>query len=109
MLRPDDHCLVGDGVFEAIKVLDGRPFALSLHLRRLVASATPLGIDIDLDVVGAAVDELMTTEQARVSPSWLRITVTGGSSPMGTGAVGTRPTVVAAVAPMAPWGPTTES
>jgi len=108
VLRPDDHCLVGDGVFEAIKVLDGRPFALTRHVRRLVASASPLGIDIDLDVVQTAVDDLMATEQAQVSPSWLRITVTGGSTPMGTGAVGTRPTVVAAVAPMAPWGPTTD-
>jgi branched-chain amino acid aminotransferase len=50
----------------------------------------------------------MATEQARVSPSWLRITVTGGSAPMATGAVGTRPTVIGAVAPMAPWPPTTD-
>ena len=50
----------------------------------------------------------MQTPQARVSPSWLRITVTGGSAPMGTGSVGTRPTIVAAVAPMAAWGATTD-
>ena len=34
--------------------------------------------------------------------------MTGGSAPMGTGAVGVRPTVIAAVAPMAPWPPTTD-
>ena len=50
----------------------------------------------------------MATGQARVSPSWLRITVTGGSAPMGTGAVGVRPTIIGAVAPMAPWPPTTD-
>ena len=33
-----DHGLtVGDGVFEALKVVDGRPFALTRHLERLAA------------------------------------------------------------------------
>jgi branched-chain amino acid aminotransferase len=50
----------------------------------------------------------MLTDQARVSPSWLRVTVTGGSAPMGTGAVGSKPTVIGAVAPMAPWPSTTD-
>lgn len=108
VLAADDHALVGDGAFEAIKVLDGRPFALTRHLDRLRRSLQPLGIDVDLDEVHAAVRALMTTEQAGVSPSWLRITVTGGSAPMGTGAVGLRPTVIGAVAPMAPWPPTTD-
>ena len=46
-----DHGLtVGDGVFEAIKVLDGQPFALQLHLDRLVRSAQGLGLAApDLD------------------------------------------------------------
>ena len=35
VLRADDHALVGDGAFEAIKVVDGRPFALTRHLTRL--------------------------------------------------------------------------
>ena len=108
VLRADDHALVGDGAFEAIKVVDGRPFALTRHLARLQRSLEPLGIDVDLDEVHAAVRALMATDQAQVSPSWLRITVTGGSAPMGTGAVGLTPTIVGAVAPMAPWPPTTD-
>ena len=108
VLRADDHALVGDGAFEAIKVLDGRPFALTRHLDRLGRSLQPLGIDLDIDEVHAAVRALMATDQAAVSPSWLRITVTGGSAPMGTGAIGLRPTVIGAVAPMAPWPPTTD-
>ena len=108
VLRADDHALVGDGAFEAIKVIDARPFALTRHLARLAQSLDPLGIELDLDAVHAATAALMATPQARVSPSWLRITVTGGSAPMGTGSVGTRPTVIGAVAPMAPWGPTTD-
>ena len=46
-----DHGLtVGDGVFEAIKVVDGRPFALTRHLERLGRSAAALGLPApDLD------------------------------------------------------------
>jgi branched-chain amino acid aminotransferase len=108
VLRADDHALVGDGAFEAIKVLDGQPFALTRHLDRLHRSLAPLGIELDRDQVHTAIAALMATPQAAVSPSWLRITITGGSAPMGTGSVGTRPTLVAAVAPMAPWPPTTD-
>jgi branched-chain amino acid aminotransferase len=108
VLRADDHALVGDGAFEAIKVLDGRPFALTRHLARLRRSLEPLGIEPDDDEVQAAVRALMATPQAQVSPSWLRITVTGGSAPMGTGALGLHPTVIGAVAPMAAWPPTTD-
>lgn len=106
VLRPDDHALVGDGVFEAIKLIDGKPFALTRHLDRLAASAVPLDLPVDLVAVRAAVAEILTTEQAKVSPSWLRVTVTGGSAAMGTAGVGTSPTIIAAIAPMAAWAPT---
>src|SRR6478735_5896032 len=48
-----DHGLtVGDGVFEAIKAVNGRPFALTRHLERLQASAEGLGLPKpDLDEV----------------------------------------------------------
>src|SRR4051794_35871326 len=40
-----DHGLtVGDGVFEAIKAVNGQPFALTLHLERLRTSAEGLGL-----------------------------------------------------------------
>lgn len=103
VLRPDDHALVGDGVFEAIKLIGGKPFALTRHLDRLAASAVPLGLPVDLAAVRRAVAEILTTEQAQVSPSWLRITVTGGSAAMGTAGIGTSPTIIAAIAPMAAW------
>lgn len=106
VLRPDDHALVGDGVFEAIKLIGGKPFALTRHLERLAASAAPLDLPVDLIAIRAAVAEILTTEQAQVSPSWLRITVTGGSAAMGTAGIGTSPTIIAAIAPMAAWAPT---
>ena len=49
----NDHGFtVGDGVFEAIKVLDGQPFALTRHLDRLERSAVGLGLpQVDADAV----------------------------------------------------------
>ena len=52
----DHGFTVGDGVFEAVKVVDGRPFALTRHLDRLAASARGLGLaDPDLDSRAAAI------------------------------------------------------
>jgi branched-chain amino acid aminotransferase len=104
-IRPEDQGLAGVGVFEAIKVVDGTPFALRRHLERLVTSAAPLAVPIDLDRVREAVAGVLATGAASHSPSWLRITVTGGPVAMAKGAVSTEPTVIAAVAPMAPWPP----
>ena len=40
----DHGIIVGDGVFETIKIDGGSPFALTRHLDRLVRSAEGLGI-----------------------------------------------------------------
>ncbi|HAN99362.1 MAG TPA: 4-amino-4-deoxychorismate lyase, partial [Planctomycetaceae bacterium] len=54
-----DHGLtVGDGVFEAVKAVRGRPFALGRHLERLASSAAGLGLSApNLDEVRRAVGE----------------------------------------------------
>jgi branched-chain amino acid aminotransferase len=105
-LRPDDHGLVGDGAFEAIKVRDGRPFAVARHLRRLEHSAGALGLALDRDLIERGISEVVADDITTGQNCWLRVTVTGGSAPMGTGGVGSTPTVVLAVAPMVPWAPT---
>ncbi|MFF4173509.1 aminotransferase class IV [Streptomyces sp. NPDC001744] len=79
-----DHGLtVGDGVFETVKAERGETFALTLHLERLARSARGLGLpDPDLDEVRracAAVLEANPMELGR-----LRITYTGGLSPLGS-------------------------
>ncbi|MFC8273505.1 aminotransferase class IV [Streptomyces sp. NPDC057271] len=79
-----DHGLtVGDGVFETVKAVRGETFALTLHLERLTRSARGLGLpDPDLDEVRracAAVLEANPMELGR-----LRITYTGGLSPLGS-------------------------
>ena len=50
-----DHGLtVGDGVFETLKAVDGRPFATRRHLDRLRRSADGLGLRIPFDDDDAA-------------------------------------------------------
>src|SRR5690349_4463084 len=80
-----DHGLtVGDGVFEAVKVVDGRPFALTRHLERLGRSATSLGLPApDTEQLRSAVDEVLDREHLPLGR--LRITYTGGPAPLGSG------------------------
>ncbi|HYI61186.1 MAG TPA: aminotransferase class IV [Acidimicrobiales bacterium] len=83
-----DHGLtVGDGIFETMKVVDGTPFALTRHLRRLrrSAAALELGLPLDDDGFRAACAELVAAATAageRVGR--LRLTVTGGPGPAGS-------------------------
>jgi branched-chain amino acid aminotransferase len=107
VLRADDHGItVGDGVFETLKVIDGQPFALTRHLRRLGASAAGLGMAVDADLVRRAVAEVLavdTYDKAR-----LRITITGGPSPFGSDRGEATPTVMVATGPMSSWPPTAD-
>ncbi len=105
MIGVSDHGLtVGDGVFEAVKVVDGAPFALRRHLDRLVASAAGLGLpEPDLDAVRAGVDAVLADGLADGLPlGRLRITVTAGPAPLGSGRGSGAPTVIVVAAPMEP-------
>jgi branched-chain amino acid aminotransferase len=98
----DHGFTVGDGVFEAVKIVEGRPFALSRHLRRLHRSATGLGLaPYDEGVVREAVAVVL--EGSTMPLGRLRITQTAGPAPMGSGRTGDEPgTLVVAAAPMQP-------
>jgi branched-chain amino acid aminotransferase len=104
-----DHGLtVGDGVFETTKVVDGTPFALNRHLLRLQSSARGLGLpDPDLDLVRHAVADVLL-ENDTTEPLRLRITYTGGVSPLGSDRGDSAPTLVVAVAPLKVWAPRAE-
>ncbi|MGW2227569.1 aminotransferase class IV [Streptomyces formicae] len=79
-----DHGLtVGDGVFETVKSVAGRPFALTRHLTRLAGSARGLGLpEPDLDEVRRACAAVL--EANPLALGRLRITYTGGISPLGS-------------------------
>ncbi|MFC7217808.1 aminotransferase class IV [Streptomyces polyrhachis] len=102
-----DHGLtVGDGVFETCKAVDGRPFALSRHLRRLADSARGLGLpEPDEDEVRHACAQVLAANP--VALGRLRITCTGGLSPLGSDRGESGPTLVVALAATAPRPDTT--
>ncbi|MFF2728729.1 aminotransferase class IV [Streptomyces sp. NPDC058008] len=92
-----DHGLtVGDGVFETVRVAGGRPFALTRHLDRLTRSARGLGLPApDHGAVRhavAAVAEANPMELGR-----MRITFTGGLSPLGSDRGDAPPSLVVAL------------
>lgn len=96
-LRPDDHGLtVGDGVFETLAVRDGVPFALTRHLRRLETSARALGLQAPLATVRAGVEAVLAAGPP--GHARLRITVTGGAGPLGSGSPWGPPTVLVGLA-----------
>lgn len=102
-----DHGLtVGDAVFEAVKVVDGRPFALQRHLDRLESSAAGLGlVGLDVDDVRRGVGAVLEAEP--IALGRLRITVTGGNAPLGSGRGSDPLTVIVVASPMDPAPETT--
>lgn len=102
-----DHGItVGDGVFETIKVQGGRTVARRRHLDRLARSAASMGFDPpERAVLERAIDEVLAAND--LPEARLRLTVTTGEGPLGSGREPSRPTVVAAVAPADPVPPTT--
>jgi branched-chain amino acid aminotransferase len=92
-----DHGLtVGDGVFETLKAVNGSAFAMDRHLRRLARSAQGLGLpEPDLDQVRRACEAVLADNPMPLGR--LRITYTGGTSPLGSERGDTGPTLVVAL------------
>jgi branched-chain amino acid aminotransferase len=79
----DHGIIVGDGVFETIKIEGGQPFALTRHLNRLVRSAEGLGIG--KPDVGAIREGVAATMEGQDLPfGRIRVTVTSGPGPLGS-------------------------
>lgn len=98
----DHGFTVGDGVFETLKVVEGTPFAMQRHLDRLRLSAVALGLDAPAgSVVRSACDELVTAWVAgHGGDARLRITVTSGVGPPGSGRSAHQQTLVLMMVPL---------
>lgn len=104
----DHGILVGDGVFETIKVVKGEAFALTRHLFRLASSAKGLGLqEPDLDAIRRGVMDVLAE-----GPQWelgrIRITYTSGPGPLGSDRGKDGPTVVVVADEQKPFPPTGE-
>lgn len=102
-----DHGLVvGDGVFEALKITAAGPFAVQRHLDRMSRSAKALELPPPDHAVARAAIEAVCADQA-----WefgkIRITYTGGPGPLGSQAAYGPPTLVVIAEPTERPAPTT--
>lgn len=106
MLSVTDHGFtVGDGCFETTSVVRGEAFAVTRHLRRLRRSLAGLLLDLPMgdDELRTAIDAILAT---RPDAGVVRITVTAGRGPLGSGRNDSEPTVLIALGPSRGWDPT---
>jgi len=101
-----DHGLVvGDGVFEALKITAAGPFAVQRHLDRMTRSAMALELPLPDHAVVRGAMEAVCADQA-----WefgkIRITYTGGPGPLGSQAAYGPATLVVIAEPADPPSPT---
>jgi branched-chain amino acid aminotransferase len=57
---PDDGLYRGDGVFEVVRLYEGRPFALGEHLDRLERSAAAIELPVERELVERELEALLT-------------------------------------------------
>jgi branched-subunit amino acid aminotransferase/4-amino-4-deoxychorismate lyase len=72
----DEGLLRGDGVFEVVRLYDGRPYALGEHLERMTRSAANLRLPFDAADVERDARALL--EAAQPADALLRLVVTRG-------------------------------
>ena len=104
-ISPRDHgLLVGDGVFESVRITAGQAFAVGRHLARLSRSAGALGLELpDLSALrGAVADVLAAT---RITEGRLRITATSGPGGFSSARPSGPATLVVAAEEAPPWSP----
>jgi len=117
----DRGLLLGDGVFETCVLVGGTPFALTRHLARLRRSAQIVGLVLPWpdSLIRSACDDVILAargaggsgsnrcggDRPETNPSGtgvayrLRMTVTGGSGPLGPDRRDVTPTLLVAVGP----------
>jgi branched-chain amino acid aminotransferase len=100
----DHGLIVGDGVFEALKVTERGAFAVHRHLDRLSRSAAALGlVPPDHFQIRDAIDAVLEGRDFPLGK--LRITYTGGRGPLGSEAAYGPTTLIVALAPADPAPP----
>ena len=104
-VSPFDHgLLTGDGVFETLRVYRGEPYCWTRHYERLARSALGLGLAIPPSA-GLRRAALEVIEANGLTDARLRITHTGGPSPLGSERGRVTPTLIVAASALPPPGP----
>jgi branched-chain amino acid aminotransferase len=95
-----DHSVtVGDAAFETLKVVDGTPFALTRHHRRLERTMTGLGLPApNLARISEGIESVLGAG-APIPFGRLRYMVTGGAGPLGSDRAGSPLTYIVTAGP----------
>jgi branched-chain amino acid aminotransferase len=106
-ISPFDHgLLTGDGVFETLRVYRGEPYCWRRHYERLARSASGMGLAIPpSEALRRAALEVIDANG--LTDARLRITLTGGPSPLGSERGRVTPTLILAASELPPPGPAT--
>lgn len=67
---------LGDGLYETIRVYDGMPYALELHLARLARGAQVLGLPLETTSIAPAITAVLTANE--LTEAIVRVTLTRG-------------------------------
>lgn len=92
----DRGLLLGDGAFETVPVIAGKPFRLPAHVDRLMAASESLGLGLERKCIEEAAGAILPRH---AGAGILRITATRGPAGRGLAAQG-RPSLLLT---MAPW------
>ena len=79
----DHGLLYGDGVFEGIRVYNGKVFELEAHIQRLFESAHSIRLKIPQDQEALAENVRMTVKANDISDGYVRLIVTRGEGTLG--------------------------
>jgi branched-chain amino acid aminotransferase len=74
----DEGLLRGDGVFEVVRLYEGRPFAMEEHMQRMERSALNLRLPVDLEAIRADAGRLLAHVGSGPEHQLLRMVVTRG-------------------------------
>jgi branched-subunit amino acid aminotransferase/4-amino-4-deoxychorismate lyase len=101
----DAGFLLGDGLFESMRVTDGVPYLLDRHLQRLFAAAAEFEF-ANMPPTETVEEHVRQTLRAAALPdAYVRLTVTRGAGGVGLAPPSGPPTIVVAVLPARPVAP----
>ncbi len=98
----DAGFLLGDGLFESMRAIDGVPYLLDRHLLRLYGAAAALEF-VNMPPLELMSEQVhLTLQKCALADSYVRITVTRGAGGLGLDQPVAPPTVVIAALPAPP-------
>ncbi|PQO30571.1 branched-chain-amino-acid transaminase [Blastopirellula marina] len=86
MVSVFDHGLLyGDGVFEGLRIYNGKIFRLEQHIRRLYDSAKAICLKIPMTSADLTEACLETVKQSEFTDGYIRLVITRGAGTLGLG------------------------